>query len=167
MDTREQRGLALAALYRIERGEDGKWVVPSQSGNGTKYIVDADEDPSKQHCTCPDHRDRGVKCKHMFAVEFVLTRERNPDGTETVTKTSKVVEKVTYKQDWPNYNKARSNDRRPRQGTTACHESPKSVKQDLPRRPRFSRSRGYGRGKVSRSKGPDGCQCLRAPPQAP
>jgi hypothetical protein len=112
MDTREQRGLALAALYRIEKGEDGRWVVPSQSGNGTKYIVDADEDPSKQHCTCPDHRDRAVKCKHMFAVEFVLTREKNPDGTETVTKTFKVTEKVTYKQDWPNYNKAQTNEKR-------------------------------------------------------
>jgi len=31
MDTREQRGLALAALYRIEQ-VDGKYIVPSQKG---------------------------------------------------------------------------------------------------------------------------------------
>src|SRR6266581_3027267 len=66
MNDREQRGLALAALYRIEQ-QDGKWLVPSQTGNGTRYTVDAD--PEHPDCNCPDHRDRGVKCKHMFAVE--------------------------------------------------------------------------------------------------
>jgi hypothetical protein len=39
---------------------DGRWV-PSRTGNGTKYVVDPN--PSHPHCTCPDHRDRGVKCK--------------------------------------------------------------------------------------------------------
>jgi transposase len=107
MSDREQRGLALAALYRIEM-VDGKWLVPSQSGDGTKYVVD----PEKRHCNCPDHDTRGIKCKHMFAVEFVQTREQHPDGTETVTRTFKVTEKVTYKQDWPNYNKAQTNEKR-------------------------------------------------------
>ena len=59
MDTREQRGLALAALYRIDRNDDGKWVVPSQTGNGERYEVDPS--PEHPHCTCPDHRDRGIK----------------------------------------------------------------------------------------------------------
>lgn len=109
MNDREQRGLALAALFRIEK-HDGKWVVPSQTGDGRKYLVDADT--SAPHCTCPDHTDRGVKCKHMFAVEFVQTRERNADGTETLTRTIKVTEKVTYKQDWPNYNRAQTQEKR-------------------------------------------------------
>jgi hypothetical protein len=63
MDNREQRGLALAALYRIEQKDgkyivlgglslfppdvldyrieqkDGKYIVPSQSGNGTTYAA--------------------------------------------------------------------------------------------------------------------------------
>lgn len=109
MSDREQRGLALAALYKIDRDGD-KYLVPSQTGNGTRYAVDPD--PSHPSCTCPDHRDRGVKCKHMFAVEFVITRERNEaDGTETVTRTFKVTHKVTYKQDWPNYNRAQTQEK--------------------------------------------------------
>jgi transposase len=108
MNDREQRGLAIAALYRIEPTPDGKWLVPSQTGNGTTYVVD----PHSGHCDCPDHRDRGVKCKHMFAVEFVQTRERKPDGTETITRTFKVTERVTYKQDWPNYNRAQTQEKR-------------------------------------------------------
>src|SRR5258708_7811725 len=39
MSDRGQRGLALAALYRIEP-KDGKWLVPSQTGNGERYEVD-------------------------------------------------------------------------------------------------------------------------------
>lgn len=108
MNDREQRGLALAALFKIEQTPEGKWVVPSQKGDGRTYTVD----PQTRHCDCPDHRDRGVKCKHMFAVEFVQTRECKPDGTETVTRTIKLTEKVTYKQDWPAYNKAQSQEKR-------------------------------------------------------
>ena len=110
MNDREQRGLALAALYRIDRKDDGRYVVPSQTGNGSTYVVDPD--PERPDCTCPDHRERGVKCKHMFAVEFVQTRERNADGTETVTRTLTVKERITYRQDWPNYNKAQTNEKR-------------------------------------------------------
>jgi hypothetical protein len=84
MSDREQRGLAIAALYRIEN-KGGKWLVPSQTGNDTIYEVDPD--PDHPHCSCPDHQDRGVKCKHMFAVEFTLTRERCADGSETITRT--------------------------------------------------------------------------------
>jgi transposase len=113
MSDRQQRGLALAALYRIEQ-QDGKWLVPSQTGDGTKYTVDPD--PEHPHCTCPDHVDRGVKCKHMFAVEFVQTRERvvSADGSETVTVTNtfKVTERVTYKQNWPAYNAAQTTEKR-------------------------------------------------------
>ena len=106
-DNREQRGLALAALYRIDKTPEGKWVVPSQSGDGRTYTVD----PEKRHCNCPDHEQRGVKCKHMFAVEFVITRESNPDGTETVTRTFTVTEKVTYPQNWPVYNRAQTTEK--------------------------------------------------------
>jgi transposase len=109
MNDREQRGLALAALYRIEQ-KDGKYIVPSQKGNGDTYTVD----PNASHpcCTCPDFETRGIKCKHMFAVEFVQSRETKPDGTETITRSFKVTERVTYKQDWPNYNKAQTQEKR-------------------------------------------------------
>jgi len=38
-------------------------------------------DPAQPHCTCPDHADTGHKCKHIYAVEYVVRREQNADGS--------------------------------------------------------------------------------------
>ena len=58
---------------------------------------------------------RGCKCKHQYAVEFSATRTttHNADGSTTVTDTVeiKATKKVTYKQDWPNYNLAQTNEK--------------------------------------------------------
>lgn len=107
MDAREQRGLQIAAVCRLQR-KGGVWLVPSQSGNG-KYTVCPD--PSDPHCTCPDHETRGVKCKHIFAVEFVQKRERNLDGSETVMDAVKITERKTYPQKWSAYNAAQTNEK--------------------------------------------------------
>ena len=48
------------------------WMVPSQSG-GAPYEVSPD--PPEPHCTCPDHETNGVKCKHIYAVEYAMRRE--------------------------------------------------------------------------------------------
>ena len=107
MDAREQRGLEIAAKARIERNGN-RWSVPSQSGyvgvHGAHYIVTPDV--SNPQCTCPDHETRNVKCKHIWAVEFVIQREFTFDeetNTETVTET--VTVKQTYSQEW-SYNQA-------------------------------------------------------------
>src|SRR5580698_3682696 len=99
INEREQRGLVIAARCKINRSGD-VWMVPSQSGPG-KYAVYIDTD--KPTCTCPDHETRGVKCKHIFAVEIVASREENPDGTATVVNTVTITEEIrkTYKQNWP------------------------------------------------------------------
>lgn len=109
MCDREQRGLAIAARCRIAR-KGGVWLVPSQSGHG-RYTVSPDA--SEPHCSCPDHETRGVKCKHIFAVEFVIQREQNPDGSTTVTETVTVQETVrrTYPQNWRAYNEAQTNEK--------------------------------------------------------
>ncbi len=106
---REQRGLAIAALFRIDK-KDGKYVVPSQSGNGERYEVAIDKEYPT--CTCRDYQDRAIKCKHMFAVEFALRREYAADGSVTFEKSITIKERVTYKQDWPAYNKAQTNEKR-------------------------------------------------------
>jgi hypothetical protein len=107
-NAREQRGLEIAAKAKIERSGD-RWFVPSQSGNvgpvGKLYVVTPDV--SNPHCSCPDHETRNVKCKHIWAVEFVIQREFTFDektNTETVTET--VTVKQTYKQEWSAYNQA-------------------------------------------------------------
>ena len=102
MNAREERGLVIAALCKLNQTADG-WLVPSQSGERI-YRVNVE----KQTCTCPDHTESGFKCKHLYAVEFTIKREVNPDGSVTETKTLTFTEKVTYKQDWPAYNYAQS-----------------------------------------------------------
>lgn len=107
MDARQQRGLEIAAVFKIT--QKGKvWIVPSQSGNG-KYTVLPDKE--QPHCSCPDH-EAGFKCKHIFAVEYVIQREfvfAKDDQSETVTETITVtqsVKRATYQQNWHAYNKA-------------------------------------------------------------
>jgi transposase len=105
-------GLVIAAKSKLVKKGDS-WVVPSQTGSG-KYTVDSD----LQHCTCPDHELRQVKCKHIIAVEFTIEREQSvtetTDGdvtTTTVTESVKVAKKVTYKQEWTAYNQAQTNEK--------------------------------------------------------
>lgn len=94
----QERGLAIANSNTIEQNMLG-WKVPSQSGNGT-YIVNLDH--GQPYCTCPYFETEHKKCQHIYAVEFIVQRERHPDGTETVTETLK----VTYTQNWAVYNEA-------------------------------------------------------------
>jgi transposase len=110
VQARRLRGMEIAAACRITK-KDGHWVVPSVSGNG-RYNVNPD--PAAPHCTCPDHETRGCKCKHIFAVEYVLKREQNPDGTTTVTEsfTVSATKRTTYAQNWPAYNAAQTNEKR-------------------------------------------------------
>ena len=87
-DNRQQKGLEIAATAKILR--KGKaWSVPSQSAE-RRYTVWLD--PTEPHCSCPDHEDGGFKCKHIFAVEYVVQREDHPDGSTTVTETLTVRE---------------------------------------------------------------------------
>jgi hypothetical protein len=107
MNAREERGLIIAALCKLNR-VDGEWLVPSQSKGETIYRVNT----ARQTCTCPDHLEGGFKCKHLYAVEFTLKREVNLDGSVTETKTLTFTEKKTYKQDWPAYNVAQQTEKR-------------------------------------------------------
>lgn len=102
MNARQERGQHIARTCEITR-KGAVWLVPSQSGKG-KYTVSPDAtDP---HCTCPDHQETGVKCKHLFAVEFSIELTKNADGSTTETRTMTVVQRKTYKQNWPAYNRA-------------------------------------------------------------
>lgn len=99
--TRQERGLILAATKHIERAADA-WIVPSQFDAETRYRVEGDS------CTCPDFETRQVKCKHVWAVEFVVTRETDANGKTRVTETAR----VTYRQEWTAYNAAQTNEER-------------------------------------------------------
>jgi transposase len=108
VDYRQQRGLQIAAFAKITK-KGGAWLVPSQSGKG-RYTVCPDA--ANPHCTCPDHEHTGGKCKHIFAVEYVMTREANADGSTTVRETLAVRSvRRTYPQDWRAYNKAQTTEK--------------------------------------------------------
>src|SRR5690606_21809629 len=83
---------------------------PSQTGVG-KYVVHFREE--KPHCSCPDHETHGGKCKHIYAVEIVVKREQNADGSVTVTEAVRTTEivKRTYSQNWSAYNAAQTNEK--------------------------------------------------------
>jgi len=67
-ESRELRGKAIAELpNQIERLDAYAYKVRSQSGNGGYDIRLAEKGWA---CSCPDHIHRGVKCKHVWAVEF-------------------------------------------------------------------------------------------------
>lgn len=102
MDARALRGLEIAAKCRIIR-KDGAWVVPSQTVGGTQYAVR----PEVQDCTCPDHETRNVKCKHLWAAEYVIQRDFGANGKVTQTETLTVTQATeTYPQQWAAYNAA-------------------------------------------------------------
>ena len=103
MNGREQRGMELAATARITRNGNA-WEVPSQTLNG-RYTVRRED--GEFRCSCPDHELRGVKCKHAFAVEFVMKRETAPDGTVTEIRSVR----VSYSQDWRAYNTAQTTEK--------------------------------------------------------
>jgi transposase len=108
---REQRGMLLAAMVKmVQRGKE--WVVPSQSGDGSRYVVNPDEhSPS---CSCPDFEIHGCTCKHIYAVRIVRQRELFDDGSETITESVTVTQSVkrkTYPQQWPAYNAAQTTEK--------------------------------------------------------
>jgi len=114
VEERKQRGLEIAALARIEK-KDGVYLVPSvTSPRPTKYRVTMD-DQLFPKCDCPDFETRGCKCKHIYAVEYVIKRETttHSDGSTTVTESVTITKtRKTYPQNWPAYNEAQTNEKR-------------------------------------------------------
>jgi transposase len=107
---REQRGLEIAAKAKLQQSGD-RWFVPSQSANGGMYYT-VKPDPAKPHCSCPDFEARQLRCKHVYAVQFVIQREFTFDEeTQTETFTETVTVKESYKQEWGAYNRAQVNEK--------------------------------------------------------
>jgi transposase len=131
MDAREQRGLVIAAMYKLNRLNDGTWLVPSQSSEKS-YSVNL----AAKTCTCPDHAENGFTCKHFYAATFVQQRETLPDGTMIETKTVTFTEKKVYTQNWPAYNMAQTTEKRRLQVLLA------ELCRDLPNKERSSSRRG-------------------------
>ena len=96
---RKERGYEIAKKEKIVQ-KNGKWLVPSATNPHKTYEVVLTI--SGAECNCPDFTERGIKCKHAFAVYWTLTKTRNKDGSTTITETKR----ITYPQDWKAYSEA-------------------------------------------------------------
>ena len=105
---RRQRALEIAEKFRISAQDTCRWSVPSQCGTG-KYTVTILGKNS--HCTCPDYEERQQPCKHVLAVEIYRAQQDSPDGSKTATDSVTVIKRPTYRQDWPSYNAAQTNEK--------------------------------------------------------
>ena len=68
---RSQRGFAIAQTQKVIE-KNGVWIVPSQSNPMKFYRVGLRLDGSR--CACQDFALRGIKCKHIFAVEITIRK---------------------------------------------------------------------------------------------
>jgi len=136
---RKARGYQIAKTSKVIE-KDGVWFVPSASNPHQVYQVVLTLEGAK--CTCEDYKERsvyGLKCKHYFAVQYVLTKTINRDGTTTITQTKR----TTYPQDWSNYTKAQTEEGR------LFKELLKDLVENVPERIR----EGAGRPRVPLSEG--------------
>lgn len=96
--SRQEKGRQLAQTARITKTATG-WQVPSESGKGHYLVISNGQETT---CSCPDHEMRRCKCKHIFAVEFSITKTIDEQGNVTLTKTIR----KTYTQNWKAYNQS-------------------------------------------------------------
>ena len=105
LDYRQARGAALAKnkarAFKHVAGDT--YLVPSAttSGSGSGYLVDV----AAGKCTCPDFEERGLPCKHQWAVRYFRHELELPDGSTVVTEFVQA-ERVSYPQNWPAYTRA-------------------------------------------------------------
>jgi transposase len=105
LDARQQRALSIVRgdkARRIKHMSGSRWLVPSATNASGGYVVDTDA----QTCSCPDHEERGAKCKHIWALAYLRQEVTLTDGTTIVTEA-----RVTYRQDWPAYNAAQAEEK--------------------------------------------------------
>jgi len=73
--TRELRGLEILGKGdQIKRINADTYRVNSQNGNGSYLVV---RNGKEWACECPDHKNRQVVCKHIYAVYFSLGLRQN------------------------------------------------------------------------------------------
>lgn len=97
---RKEKGLAIASTKKVRR--EGKyWIVPSQTRDADYKVELA---LTGATCTCPDFQKHGMRCKHVWAVEYTITKTINADGSTTITQTKR----ITYPQNWTAYTKAQN-----------------------------------------------------------
>lgn len=105
LQERKARGYEIANTRKVVN-QNGVWVVPSATNPRQTYRVELSLTGAK--CNCPDFLERGIRCKHIFAVDITITKQFNADGTITETATVR----KTYPQMWHEYTASQTNEGR-------------------------------------------------------
>jgi transposase len=105
VDYRQARGAALvmSKAKAFKTLAPDTYLVPSAtaSGSGSGYVVDI----AAGKCTCPDFEERGLPCKHQWAVRYLRHELEMPDGSSIVTEILQA-KRVSYPQNWRAYNRS-------------------------------------------------------------
>src|SRR5581483_11854825 len=88
--------------------DDGTWQVPSQSTGGTYRVVTW---PGAESCECEDWqlRQQAPFCKHLLAAKLVEERDGKRQAPPIVC--DAVPKRLTYKQNWPAYDQAQTQEK--------------------------------------------------------
>lgn len=97
LQARKQRGYAIATTKKVVN-QNGVWLVPSQTNPRQVYKVAFRMEGAT--CTCQDFADRGIKCKHIFAVDITVSKQIDAKGNTVITTTKR----IQYPQNWSAYN---------------------------------------------------------------
>jgi len=101
LQDRKTRGMDILKNFKLSFLGNFEWKVPSQSSM-TFYTVKFDRHKHIMNCNCPDFTNRRIMCKHLCAVEYMLTKETDREGNVTITQTKR----ITYSQNWSAYDKS-------------------------------------------------------------
>lgn len=96
---RKEKGLQIATTQKVVE-KNGVWLVQSQTNPRQQYEVVLTLTGAT--CTCKDYEERAIRCKHYWSVQYTLSKTLNKDRTITET----ITKRVTYPQDWKNYDLA-------------------------------------------------------------
>src|SRR3989304_8771805 len=89
VEARRVRGQAIYQIgEQVNRVDDYTYSVQSQSGNGVYTILSTEQG---WLCECADHIYRGLKCKHIWAVEFSLKLREQVAGQVVIQPIAKQV----------------------------------------------------------------------------
>ena len=103
LQIRKNKGQEIAMNSKV-RLNGYRWIVPSQNSNRHYEVILRID---KSLCNCPDYLERGIKCKHIFAVEYTILKKKNKDGSTTITE----VKRISYPQNWVAYDKAKTQEK--------------------------------------------------------
>src|SRR5437879_5384145 len=107
MDIRYEKGKQIVAEGKVRPGPGGYLVTASDSAGAATYRVTLEG--LFPTCTCDDWELRGGHCKHIFATR--IYRAQEVSGPKPCDEPTPLPAKKTYKQVWPAYNAAQTNEK--------------------------------------------------------